>query len=64
MARGSDLVHVRVSKTRKKALETLVERGHFRSMAEAVNTGLTILLERYGLIGAVTLPSEEKERGQ
>jgi len=41
-------VIVRFSKGRKEALEELVKEGEFRSIAEAINTAVTILLDRYG----------------
>ena len=47
----SAVVLVRISKGRKKALEQLVAEGQFRSMAEAINTALTLLLDRYGKLG-------------
>jgi Arc/MetJ-type ribon-helix-helix transcriptional regulator len=47
----SELLHIRVSKARKKTIKRMVDEGLFRSISEAVNTALTLLLEKYGKLG-------------
>lgn len=57
------VVTVRVSRGRKKLLEELVADGQFRSMAEVINTALTLLFDQYGKLGIEksVIPQKQEE---
>lgn len=44
-------VSVRMSLGRKRQMDRLIKAEEFRNVSEIINTALTLLLDKYGMIG-------------
>jgi Arc/MetJ-type ribon-helix-helix transcriptional regulator len=56
------LLSVKIPEAYYEAVRLLVERGHYVSLAEAVRTGLFLLLQREGELAALLTIIREQER--